>query len=121
MNISRIRCFGDSDLVSQKVSGKWDSKDPFIAAYRREVSRKAGFFTGYQVDHVDRRKNETADALSRLGSQRKPVPPNVFLDVLLHPSVQLPIEQDIVVPDPKMALVAAIHATPSWVIPYVDY
>ena len=69
MNINRIQCFGDSDLVSQQVSGKWDSKDPVMAAYMREVSRQAGFFTGYQVDHVDRRKNEVADALSRLGSQ----------------------------------------------------
>src|SRR4051812_22131301 len=51
MNISRIQCFGDSDLVSQQVSGKWDSKDPIMADYRREVSRQAGFFTGYQVDH----------------------------------------------------------------------
>ena len=56
-----------------------------MAAYRREVDNIAGHFKGYQVDHVDRRKNEAADALSRLGSQRKPVPPNVFLDVLHNP------------------------------------
>ena len=49
--------------------------------------------------HVDRRKNEVVDALSRLGYQRKSVPPNVFIDAFLHPSVQLPIEQDIAVPD----------------------
>ena len=24
---SRVRCFGDSDLVAQQVSGKWDSKE----------------------------------------------------------------------------------------------
>ena len=58
-----------------------------MAAYRREVDIVAGHFKGYQVDHVDRRKNEAADALSRLGSQRKPVPPNTFLDVLYNPSV----------------------------------
>ena len=69
MNISWIQCYGDSDLVSQQVSGKWDSKNPIMAAYRREVQRQAGFFVGYQVDHVDRRENEAADALSRLGSQ----------------------------------------------------
>src|SRR4051812_48188829 len=70
--------FGDSDMVSQQVSGTWDSKGPVMAAYRREVSRQAGFFTGYQVDHADRRKNEAADALSRLRSRRNPVPPNVY-------------------------------------------
>ena len=64
-----------------------------MAAYRHEVDIVAGHFKGYQVDHVDRRKNEAADALSRLGSQRKPVPPNVFLDVLHNPSVKLPGER----------------------------
>ena len=42
MNLSRVRCFGDSDLVAQQVSGKWDSKDPLMAAYRREVGVKTG-------------------------------------------------------------------------------
>ena len=36
-HISNIRCFGDSDLVAQQVSGKWDSKDPLMATYHREV------------------------------------------------------------------------------------
>ena len=44
MGISRIQCYGDSDLVSQQVSGMWDSKDPMMAAYRREVDRQAGFY-----------------------------------------------------------------------------
>ena len=44
MNIKRIHCYGDSDLVSQPVSGTWDSKDATMAAYRREVDKVAGFF-----------------------------------------------------------------------------
>ena len=70
MNIKHIKCYGDSDLVAQQVSGTWDRKDATMAAYRREVDRVAGFFSGYQVDHIDRRKNDAADALSRLGSRR---------------------------------------------------
>ena len=62
MNIKCIRCFGDSDLVAQQVSGTWDSKDANMAAYRRAVEQIAGFFSGYQVDHIDRQKNEAADA-----------------------------------------------------------
>src|SRR3954469_7462031 len=92
-----------------------------MAAYRREVQRQDGFFVGYQVDHVDRRQNEAADALSRLGSQRKPVPPNVLLDVLTKPSAQSSTEQYIEEPDLEPALVAAIHASPDWVVPYMDY
>ena len=34
MNIKRIHFYGDSDLVSQQVSGTWDSKDATMAAYR---------------------------------------------------------------------------------------
>src|SRR3954465_14919235 len=119
MGISRIQCYGDSDLVSQQVSGTWDSKDPMIEAYRREIDRQVGFLVDYQVDHVDRRQNEAVDALSRLGSQRKPVPPNVFLDILTMSSVQSPVEQDIAEPDPGPALVAAIHATPDFAVPYM--
>ena len=63
---------------SSKVSGTWDSKDLLMAAYRREVDAIAGHFKGYQVEHIDHRKNEAADTLSRLGSQHKPVPPNTF-------------------------------------------
>src|SRR3954465_11223194 len=110
MGISRIQCYGGADLVSKQVSGTWDSKDPMMAAYRREVDRQADFLVDYQVDHVDRRQNKAAYALSRLGSQRKPVPPNVFHDVMTKPYVQPPTEQDIAEPDPEPTLVAAIHA-----------
>ena len=37
MNLSRVRSFGDLDLVAQQVSGTGDSKDPLMAAYHREV------------------------------------------------------------------------------------
>ena len=83
-----------------------------MAAYRREVDIVAGHFKGYQVEHIDRRKNEAADALSRLGSQRKPVPPNTFLDILHNPSVKLPTEEDLAVPNPEAQLVAALHIVP---------
>ena len=121
MNLTRVRCLGDSDLVAQQVSGTWDSRDPLMAAYRRVVSDVAGHFHGYQVDHIDRRLNEAADALSRLGSQCKPVPPNVFLDILHNPSVRLPSEEELAIPDPESQFVAALRVTPDWVLPYLAY
>ena len=56
----RLRLGGSASL--------WDSKDPLMAAYRREVDVIAGHFKGYQVEHIDPRKNEAADALRWLGS-----------------------------------------------------
>ena len=92
-----------------------------MAAYRREVNIVAGHFKGYQVEHIDRRKNEVVDALSRLGSQRKPVPPNTFLDVLHNLSVQLPTEEDLAIPDLEAQLVAALHIILDWTVPYLAY
>ena len=92
-----------------------------MAAYRREVDTVAGHFKGYQVDHIDRRKNEAADALSRLGSQRKLVPPNTFLDVLHNPSVKITTKEDLAVPDLEAQLVAALHVIPDWTVPYLIY
>ena len=73
------------------------------------------------MDHIDRRKNKAADALSHLGSQRKPVPPNVFLAVLHNPSVKVPTEEELAIPDPEAQLVAALHVIPDWTIPYLVY
>lgn len=92
-----------------------------MAAYRREVNAIAGHFKGYQVEHLDCRKNEAADTLSRLGSQRKPVPPNTFLDILHNPSVKFPRKEDLAIPDPEAQLVAALHAIPDWTVPYLAY
>ena len=78
-------------------------------------------FKGCQVEHIDHRKNEVVDTLSRLGSQCKPVPPNTFLDILLNPFVKVPTEEDLVVPDPEAQLVAALHAIPDWMVPYLAY
>ena len=85
------------------------------------VDAIAGHFKGYQVEHVDRRKNEVADALSRLGSQRKPVPHKTFLDILHNPSVKLPTEEELAIPVPEAQLVAALHAIPDWTVPYLAY
>ena len=88
IGISRISCYGDSDLVAQQVSGTWDTKDPNMAAYRAEVDEMAKSFIGYEVKHVPRAENMAADALFRLGSARKAIPPRIFLEGLHVPSVQ---------------------------------
>ena len=67
------------------------------------------------MDHIDRRKNDVADALSRLGSRREPVPPNVFLDELWTPSIKLQDEEELASQEgPDSQLVAATHEIPEW-------
>ena len=49
------------------------------------------------------------------------MPPSTFLDILHNPSVKLPTEEDLDIPDPEAQLVAALHVIPDWTIPYLAY
>jgi hypothetical protein len=59
------------------------------------------------------RKNEEADALSRLGSKRQPPPPGVFLNILTRPSVRPPA--------PNSVLVTVASDAGDWTKPYMNY
>ena len=49
------------------------------------------------------------------------MPPNTFLDVLHNPSVKLPTEEDLAVPDPGAQLVVALHIIADWTVPFLAY
>ncbi|XP_071680159.1 uncharacterized protein [Lolium perenne] len=80
MGATRLRCLGDSDLVASQTSGTCDATDANMIAYKRAVDQAGASFAGHVVEWVDRRKNEEAYALARLGSKRLPPPPGVFLE-----------------------------------------
>ena len=44
-------------------------------------------FEGLEFHHVERDRNKAADVLSKLGSSRTQVPPGVFVQEILHPSI----------------------------------
>ena len=122
MNVNRLRCYGDSDLVAGQVAGTCDAVSPTMAAYRQAVDKLGGHFAGYSVEWIDRRKNEEADAISRIGSARLAPPAGVFLDTITKPSVSPPREIDIGVPlQPEAALVALIAEPEDWTTPYIAY
>src|SRR5664279_2232251 len=68
MGIRWIQCYGDSDLVVQQVSVTCDARNDVMAAYRAEVIKLGDYFVGYQLDHIERRKNDAVDSLARVGS-----------------------------------------------------
>ena len=53
-----------------------------MAAYRAAVDEFAKCLLGYEVRHIPRARNEAADTLARLGSERKKIPKDVFLQHL---------------------------------------
>ena len=104
LDICRILCYGDSDLVVQQSSGDWDAKDANMASYRFLVQQLTGYFEGCEFCHVPRNDNEQADALARIGSTRQAIPAGVALRRLLKPSVKpSPDSDSIFVPPPKQS------------------
>src|SRR3954462_14864408 len=115
MNVNRLRCYGDSDLVTGQVAGTCDAVSPTMAAYRQAVDKLGGHFTGYSVEWIDRRKNEEPDAPSRIGAARLAPPAGVFLDTIPKPSVSPLREIDIGFPlQPEAALVALVNEPHDW-------
>ena len=41
--------------------------------------------------------------------------------MLHNPSVKIPGEADLAIPDPEAQLVAALHVIPDWTLPYLAY
>jgi hypothetical protein len=122
MSVNRFCCFGNSDLVASEVSGTCDATDPNMIAYHRTVDQLGGSFMGYSVEWIDRRKNEEADALSRLRSTCQPSPPGVFLDILDRPLVLPPKQIELGIPlTPDSALVTVATTTSDWTEPYIAY
>src|SRR3954467_8665100 len=119
MNVNRLRCYGDSDLVAGQVAGTCDAVSPTMAAYRQAVDKLGGHFVGYSVEWIDRRKNEEADSLPRISSARLAPPAGIFLDTITKPSVSPPREIDIGIPlQPAAALVALIVEPADWTTSY---
>ena len=109
-------------MVAQQVRGTWDTKSATMAAYRAAVDEFARCFLGYEVRHIPRAQNEVADTLSRLGSERRKVPKDVFLEHLHKPSVK---GADILDPDSVESVEVANYAVylvkPDWTMPYLNF
>lgn len=62
-----VRCFGDSKLVVEQVSGRWQIKQPHL---QRAVNKAHSLLqeicgTAWVMEWIPRESNEAADALSR--------------------------------------------------------
>jgi hypothetical protein len=60
-----------------------------MGKYCTAVRKLEDKFEGLEFHHVERDRNTAADALSKLGSSRTQVPPGVFVQEVLHPSISL--------------------------------
>ena len=57
-------------------------------AYYAEIRKLEGKFYGIEYHHMVRDQNQLTDHLSKLGSSRAAIPPGVFVQDLLVPSIK---------------------------------
>jgi ribonuclease HI len=85
---TRLKIFGDLNLVVQQVMNHCDAVSDNMTAYRNLYYYLEGTFDGCEVSHVSRSSNEEADNLANIGSQCLPVPPGVFWEEIIERSIK---------------------------------
>jgi hypothetical protein len=89
LSIKRLMVYGDSLVVISQINKEWDCSNDSMGKYCTAVRKLEDKFEGLEFHHVERDHNTAVDALSKLGSSRTQVPPGVFVQEVLHPSISL--------------------------------
>jgi ribonuclease HI len=80
----------DSKVVVIQVDKEYSAKDPALMQYLMAVRSLERQFKGFTLQHVDRAKNEEADALAKAAARGEALPSDVFYHVIGTPTVQSP-------------------------------
>jgi ribonuclease HI len=65
---TRLKIFGDSNLVVQQVMNRCDAVNDNMTTYQNLYSYLEETFNGCEVSHISRASNEEADNLANIGS-----------------------------------------------------
>jgi hypothetical protein len=79
--------------------------------YCAKIQKLKKHFQGLEILHVLRDSNIAADVLAKLGSDRAKVPPDVFVEELLAPSIKQPGE---ITPELLAPGIRILVITTSW-------
>jgi ribonuclease HI len=90
LGIKRLLVYDDSLLVVQQVNKEWNFNKDTMDAYVMEIRKLENKFSGLEIHHVIHDNNVDLDVLSKLGSDRANVPPEVFIHELHHPPIKAP-------------------------------
>jgi ribonuclease HI len=85
---TRLKIFGDSNLVVQQVMNRCDTINDNMMAYKNLYHYLEGTFDGCKVLHLSRNSNEEADNLANIGSQCLLVPSGVFWEEIVERSIK---------------------------------
>jgi hypothetical protein len=79
--------YKDSLVVISMINKECDCSTDSMGKYCTLVRKLEDKFEGLEFHHVERDRNAAADALSKLGSSRTQVPPEIFVQEVSCPSI----------------------------------
>ncbi|KAK1608394.1 hypothetical protein QYE76_032067 [Lolium multiflorum] len=85
---TRLKIYGDSQLVAQQVMNQCDAVNDSMIAYKELYNELKKLFDGCEVNHVSRLSNDEADVLANIGSQCLAIPPGVFWEEISERSTK---------------------------------
>jgi ribonuclease HI len=85
---TRLKIFGDSNLVVQQVMNLCDTLSYNMIAYRKLYYYLEGTLDRCEVSHTSRSSNEEANALANIGTQCLPIPAGVFWEEIVERSIK---------------------------------
>ncbi|XP_066342043.1 uncharacterized protein [Miscanthus floridulus] len=88
LGIKRLIVYDDSAVVINKVNKDWDCTKDNMDAYCAEVRKLEKIFQGLKIHHVLRDSNVAANVLANVGSDRAKIPPGIFVEELIAPSIK---------------------------------
>jgi hypothetical protein len=80
----------DSKVVAGQIEKDYSAKDPALLQYLTAVCSLEKEFKGFTLQHVDRARNEEADALAKAIARGEALPSDVFYHVIGTPAVHNP-------------------------------
>jgi ribonuclease HI len=80
----------DSKVVAGRIEKEYSAKEPVLMQYHTAVHGLKKQFKGFTLQHVERNKNEEADALAKAAAKGEALPSDVFYHVIGTPAVHNP-------------------------------
>jgi len=69
LGAGHVRIFTDSQLLQRQTTGEWKIKDTTLQELNREIRSGIQRFASFEITHIGREKNRTADRLAKRGAE----------------------------------------------------
>jgi len=121
LGVKHLYVHGDSALVINQLNNEWDTTHEKMDHYCKKIRKWESNFYGIEYIHVVWDRNQTADALSKLGSSRAQIPQGVFVQDIHASSVGTDLVEK--QPNEAMLIDDTTPATSShdWRAPFIRY